>query len=86
MLGSSSGTFAAVIVPSSATAEPASADVHLAEDQLEDQREHRGDQRDPDHRLVHVRHRRPARDLDPQVEAVDLQVAIPATSPRMPSQ
>ena len=73
MLGSSSGTLAAVIVPSRATADPASAREDLAKDHLEDERQNRGHQGDPDDRLVHVGHRGPARDPHAEVKAVDLQ-------------
>ena len=73
MLGSRSGTLAATIVPRSATAGPGQRREDLAIDHLEDKRQNRGDQRDPDDRLVHVGHRGPARDPHAEVKAIDLQ-------------
>ena len=45
----------------------------LAIDHLEDERQDRGHQRDPDDRLIHVGHRGPARDPHAEVKPVDLQ-------------
>ncbi len=62
MLGSRSGTLAAMIVPRSATADAGQCRENLAKDHLEDERQNRGHERDPDDRLIHVGHGGPARD------------------------